>query len=289
MKRYFISSLLFVAVTVTNITAQENTDAFKFTMGNFEITTLSEGQQKSGSSILIGATTEMIQKYAADGTFPSACNAFLVKTPEKTILVDAGFGRNLFDNLKLQNVTAANIDIILLTHMHGDHIGGLLRDGKVTFPNAQLCIAQAEHDYWMNIDSRGGEQARNVIEAYKNRLHLFTPDDLENTTTELTSGIYAVAAYGHTPGHTAYLLKAGNAQFLIWGDLAHAMVIQMPHPEIAVTYDVNPKEAVVARKKILEYAAKNKIPVAGMHIAFPAMGNIRQSKAEGYEFEPLSK
>ncbi|MDR2292950.1 MAG: MBL fold metallo-hydrolase [Prevotellaceae bacterium] len=289
MKRYFIASLLFVSVMTASITAQENTDIFKFTAGNFEITTLSEGQQKSGSSILIGATSEIIKKYAADGKVPSACNAFLVKTPEKTVLVDAGFGRNLFDNLESQNVTAENVDVILLTHMHGDHIGGLLRDGIITFPNAQLYIAQAEHDYWMNINSRGGEQARNVIEAYKSKLHLFTPDDLENTTNELLSGIHAVAAYGHTPGHTAYLLKSGNSQFLIWGDLAHAMAIQMPHPEIAVTYDVNPDEAVVARKKILEYAAKNKIPVAGMHIAFPAMGNIKTGKVEGYEFEPLSK
>ncbi|MDR2064642.1 MAG: MBL fold metallo-hydrolase [Prevotellaceae bacterium] len=289
MKRYFISSLLFVFVMVTSITAQENTDVFKFKTENFEITTLSEGQQKNGSSILIDATSEMIKKYAPDGTFPSACNAFLVKTPEKTVLIDAGFGRNLFANLKLQNITSEKIDIILLTHMHGDHIGGLLKDGKVTFPNAQLYIAQAEYDYWMNIDSRGGEQARSIIQAYKNKLHLFVPADLENTQTELLNGISAIAVYGHTPGHTAYLLKSDNLQFLIWGDLAHAMAIQMPHPEIAVTYDVNPEEAVISRKKILEYAAENKIPVAGMHIAFPAMGHIKRNKAGGYEFEPLKK
>lgn len=270
---------------VTDITAQENAEIFKFAVGSFEITTLSEGQQKSGSSILIDATSEMIDKYAPDGTFPSACNAFLLKTPGKTILIDAGFGRNLFANLKSQNVTAEEIDIVLLTHMHGDHIGGLLHhDGKIAFPNAQLYIAQPEHDYWMNIDSRGGEQARNVIKAYKDKLQLFVPADLQNSTTELLSGISAIAAYGHTPGHTAYLLKSENSQFLIWGDLTHAMAIQMPHPEIAVTYDVNPGDAVMARKKILEYVAKNRIPVAGMHIAFPAMGNITESADEGYEF-----
>ncbi|MDR0763796.1 MAG: MBL fold metallo-hydrolase [Bacteroidales bacterium] len=289
MKRYFISLILLVSVMITSIMAQENTDIFEFTVGNFKITTLSEGQQKSKSSILIDATPEIIKKYAADGTFPSACNAFLVQTVDKTILVDAGFGRKLLDNLKQQNVTAEKVDIILLTHMHGDHIGGLLHDGKVVFPNAQLYIAQAEHDYWMNIDLRRGEQARNVIAAYKSKLHLFTPVDFENTSTELISGIQAIAAYGHTPGHTAYLLKSDNSQFLIWGDLTHAMAIQMPHPEIAVTSDVNPKEAVVARKKILEYVEKNRIPVAGMHIAFPAMGNIVKSTGEGYDFEALTK
>ncbi|MDR2127249.1 MAG: MBL fold metallo-hydrolase [Prevotellaceae bacterium] len=285
MKGYLI--LLFVSLICTGIMAQENVNVFKFTMENMEITALSEGQQKSGKSILIGATEEMINQYAQDGTFLSACNAFLVKTPEKTILIDAGFGRNLFNNLKQQNVEPKQVDIILLTHMHGDHIGGLLHDEQITFPNAQLYIAQAEHDYWMNLDSRGSEQARNIIQAYKNKLHLFVPSDLENTKSELMSGIYAIAAYGHTPGHTAYLLQSENSQFLIWGDLAHAMAIQMPHPEIAVTYDVNPEQAVDTRKKILEYAAKNKIPAGGMHIAFPAMGNIKHGKAAGYEFEPL--
>ncbi|MDR1199267.1 MAG: MBL fold metallo-hydrolase [Prevotellaceae bacterium] len=272
---------------VTNITAQENADIFKFAVGSFEVITLSEGQQKSGSSILIDATSEMIDKYAPDGTFPSACNAFLLKTPDKTILIDAGFGRNLFENLKSQNVTAEEVDIVLLTHMHGDHIGGLLHNGKIAFPNAQLYIAQLEHDYWMNIDSRRGEQAQNVIKAYKDKFQLFAPVDLQNSTNELLSGISAIAAYGHTPGHTAYLLKSENSQFLIWGDLTHAMAIQMPHPEIAVTYDVNPEDAVMARKKILEYVAKNRIPVAGMHIAFPAMGNVTEGANGGYKFTAI--
>jgi glyoxylase-like metal-dependent hydrolase (beta-lactamase superfamily II) len=173
--------------------------------------------------------------------------------------------------------------------MHGDHLGGLLINEKVAFPNAKLYIAQLEYDYWMNTDSRGGEQARKVIAAYKSKLQLFTPTDFEDADNDLLSGIQAIAAYGHTPGHTAFLLKSTDARFLIWGDLTHAMAIQMPHPEIAVTYDVNPKEAIVARKKILEYVAKNKIPIAGMHIAFPAMGYIAANATDGYEFKALER
>ncbi|MDR1985133.1 MAG: MBL fold metallo-hydrolase [Prevotellaceae bacterium] len=289
MKKYSISLLLLITAMFTGkkLTCQENISTYTFQSGNFAITTLSEGQQQNGTSILIDATPEIIKKYIPAGKYPSACNAFLVKTPDKTILIDAGFGRVLFDNLKQKDVTADKVDVILLTHMHGDHIGGLLIDEKVTFPNAELYIAQPEHDYWMNIDSRGGEQARKVIAAYKDKLHLFAPTDLENDNTELLSGIRAVAAYGHTPGHTAYLLKSDNEQFLVWGDLTHAMAIQMPHPEIAVTYDVSPSEAVIARKKILEYAEKNKIPVAGMHIAYPAMGIIKKAN-EGYKFIDIS-
>jgi glyoxylase-like metal-dependent hydrolase (beta-lactamase superfamily II) len=206
----------------------------------------------------------------------------LVKIAGKTILVDAGFGRNLFDNLKSQNTTAEQVNLILLTHMHGDHIGGLLQDGKVTFPNAELYVAQAEYDYWMS--NARGEQAQKVLAAYKDKLHLFVPDELENATTELLPNLQAIAAYGHTPGHTVYLLKSTNSQLLIWGDLTHAMAIQMPHPEIAVTYDVNPQQAIASRKKILDYVATNKRPVAGMHVAYPSIGNINAVE-EGYEFE----
>ncbi|MDR3227081.1 MAG: MBL fold metallo-hydrolase, partial [Prevotellaceae bacterium] len=109
-------SLLILVMFTNQITAQDEILTFK--VGNFEITTLSEGQQSGGSSILIDAKPEIVKKYAPDGTYPSACNAFLVKTADKTILVDAGFGRKLFDNLKQKNTTAEKVDIILLTHMH---------------------------------------------------------------------------------------------------------------------------------------------------------------------------
>ena len=281
-------SLLFVMMFVNRIMAQESENIFTFKVGDIELTTLSEGQQKNGSSILIDATPEIINKYAPDGTYPAACNAFLVKYANKNILIDAGFGRKLFDNLALMNIKPEQIDAVLITHMHGDHIGGLLKNGQITFPNAELYIAKSEISYWLPNSSTGGQNAGKIIEAYKNKINLFEPTEL-NDTTELLSGIRAIAAYGHTPGHTAFLLKSENEQMLVWGDLTHAMAIQMPHPEIAVTYDVNPQEAVATRAKILEYIVANKIAVAGMHIAFPAMGNITAINNEGYKFSAINE
>ena len=283
-KNGFWTFVLLLFATSTNLMGQNTTDVFTYNIGNIQISTLSESQGNGNTGILIGATPEMIKEYLPDGTFPNAVNAFLVKTPDKTILIDAGFGRKLFHNLKSLNTSPEQIDIILLTHMHGDHIGGLLKDGEITFPNADLYISQPEYDYWMKGDHTSQQ---NVINAYKNKLNLFSPNELSNNHIPLLPGVFALAAYGHTPGHTAFLFKFDKQQLLIWGDLTHAMKIQMPYPDVTVTYDVDPELAIKYRKPILEYVTKNNIPIAGMHIAFPGMGKISSNHKKGYEFTPL--
>jgi glyoxylase-like metal-dependent hydrolase (beta-lactamase superfamily II) len=200
-------------------------------------------------------------------------------------------------NSKLQSldVTSVQIDVILLTHMHGDHIVGLLYDDQPLLTHAELYLAQAEHDYWTSEQAmqqaepnrrNGFLLARKVIAAYKSRLHLFTPSELGTASQELIPGFRAIAAYGHTPGHTAFLIQSDEEQLLVWGDLTHATAIQMPCPDVAVVYDTDPAQAVATRKKILNYVAENEISIAGMHIAFPAVGDVVRA-GKGYEFKPL--
>lgn len=231
-----------------------------------------------------------------NGNFPNATNAFLVRSSGKNILIDAGYGRNLFTNLKSAGLDANQIDIVLITHMHGDHIGGLLTDGKPSFPNAAFYLSQKEYDYWMSNDEmiklaenrRGSFQsARRVIAAYKNNLHLFQPDAIDADAHMMLPNIQGITAYGHTPGHTCFMIGSGKQKLLIWGDLTHAMAIQMKYPQVAVTYDVNPEQAIIYRKAILEYVAKNNIPIAGMHIAFPGIGNVETAE-EGYVFTSIN-
>jgi len=285
MKKY---SWLLVLISCT-VMAQEES-VINFALGDCTISTLSEGQNVGNSSILLGTTPEMLQKHLPDGTFSLQVSAFLVKADDKNILIDAGYGKKLFDNLKSRNTAPEQIDIILITHMHGDHIGGLLHEGKAAFPNAQLYISQLEHDYWVN--TQNGAQARNVIAAYKDKLHLFVPNELgaENKISLLEDKsetmFKAIAAYGHTPGHTAFLIESNESQLLIWGDVAHALPIQMPCPEVALSFDVNPEQAIKTRKEILEYVSVNKIPVGGMHIEFPSIGDIKTDNG-GYKFEPF--
>ncbi|GHT24866.1 MBL fold metallo-hydrolase [Bacteroidia bacterium] len=289
-----IGGILIAFIPAVTLTAQVES----FAIGSFKLSALPEGHNNGNTALLVGATPEVLKQYAPNGSFPMGTNAFLVRTPDKTVLVDAGYGRNLLDNLQTLNVTPENLDIVLLTHLHGDHIGGMLKDGKPVFPQAAVYMAQAEHDYWSSDEEmnkvaenrRGGFlQARAVIQAYRSRLHLFVPAELGKASTELIPGVTAAAAYGHTPGHTVYLLQSGTSRLLIWGDLTHAMAVQMPHPEIALSFDVNPVQAVAIRKEILQYVAKHNIPVAGMHIVPPGMGKVMKSKTKGesYRFEPF--
>jgi glyoxylase-like metal-dependent hydrolase (beta-lactamase superfamily II) len=112
---------------------------------------------------------------------------------------------------------------------------------------------------------------------------IFSPNEIEKAT-ELIPGVKGVVAYGHTPGHVGYLVESDGQKIFLWGDLAHAMAIQMPYPEVAVTYDTDPVKAVEIRLKLLKYIAENKMDIAGAHIPYPGMGNLGKQASNGYDF-----
>lgn len=285
--------------SAVDTTAQEKAvdSVITFEVGAMRISTLCESSQDGNSQVLRGATPEMLRTCLPDGTYPAATNAFLLRTEDRHILIDAGYGRRLFEHLETLGVTPGQIDVILLTHMHGDHIGGLMRNGQAAFPQAVLYLSQAEHDFWTDDramqqagpDRRNGfVQARSVIAAYGDRLHLFPAAEPDAPGPELLPGIRGIAAYGHTPGHAAFLLESEDEELLVWGDLTHAMAIQMPYPEVALVYDSDAGQAIETRKRILEYVAENRISVAGMHIPYPAVGNVARAKdgTGGYTYTP---
>ena len=269
-------------------------------IGKMKISVLNERQSSDGNpSILLGASSQDIKRYIPEGGYASSVNAFLVKTPKSVILVDAGFGTRLFENMESLGVKAQDVDVVLLTHMHGDHIGGLLRDGKATFPKAKIYVAQKEHDYWLSEanmkkasgrERSGFQKSVETLAAYKGRVQTFAPTDLAKKGQELVPGVTAIAAYGHTPGHTAFMVESDGKRLLLWGDLTHAMAIQMPLPHVAVTYDVDAPMAIATREAFLKFIAREQIPVAGMHIPMPGMGTIKKDTAtqNGYTFTPAT-
>lgn len=267
-------------------------------IGDFEVTVLPESQGEGDLSILLNATPEMIA-YAIPGEkYPNAVNAFLVTSADQMIVFDTGFGNELFTNIEKKGVKVEDVDAVVITHMHGDHVSGLVKDSLATFPNSKIYIARPEFEYWtseekmnaMPEEKRGTFMLAQQIGAlYGDQIVLFEPGDFRKEKVEILPGVSALAAYGHTPGHTVYLLESGNDKMLIWGDLTHAMAIQMPYPEVSVTYDVDPVAAAASRQAVLKYVSVNNIHVAGMHVAFPGMGKV--TKATGnhaYNFTPYN-
>jgi glyoxylase-like metal-dependent hydrolase (beta-lactamase superfamily II) len=254
-------------------------ELFSWKTGAFQVDMLVENRGQGRPEILIGAGEARLTQYFPDGSYPSETNTFLVRGGGRTVLIDTGFGGALFDALKYLKVQPGDVDAVLLTHLHGDHTGGLSKAGAALFPNARVYLARQEF---------AGAQAntRQLLAPYGNRVETFEPSALESgSAPELLPGIKAVAAFGHTPGHTAYLVENGGERLIIWGDLMHVQGIQFPLPEIAVTYDSDPAAAVESRRQILEYAARYRIPIGGMHLVYPAIGTV-EKEGEGFRFIP---
>ena len=213
-----------------------------------------------GRTLFPDAPDSLIAELGLEEGIPASVSAFLVKTDGKEILFDAANGApdsQLMPVLESLQTTADEVDYIFITHLHGDHIGGLLKEGEAVFSNAVIYINKIEHDAWMAMEGRQSEGLRNICNAYGERVKTFTPED------ELPCGIEAVEAYGHTPGHTAY--RVGDA--LIAGDVMHGTALQARYPEFSAGFDMDKEMSVKTRRAILKMAEEG-IKVYGMH--FPA-------------------
>lgn len=272
---------------MTSIQAQTRENISSCKVGDYKVYMLSEGQGKGNTDILLNATSEQIEKNIPDGTFPIATNTFLIQAPDGScILIDTGYGKELFNHMDSLNIRPKDIHTIMLTHMHGDHIGGLLKNNQAAFPETPLFLSEKERDYWVGKNSPKIEQ---IMEQYSEKLQLVK--EVELNDVDLTSSvlIQPIAAYGHTPGHIMYLIRSKEDKLLIWGDLAHAMAIQMPCPEVSVTYDTDPDQAGQSRLAVLKWVSEHRIPVAGMHIAYPGIGQVVAISEGSYNFIPIKQ
>ncbi|MDR0411371.1 MAG: MBL fold metallo-hydrolase [Treponema sp.] len=284
----YITWGILMGTTITGILTGEDL-IFSYKVGQFDVYMLVENNRQSVPSILIGAGQDDVNRYLPSGTYKAETNTFLIKGMGRTIVVDTGFGSTIFDSMKKLRISPADVDVVLLTHLHGDHIGGLAREGKALFPKAKVYLSAREMQYWTASNINQG--AVNALKPYAGKTETFNPSGLNTGGTEILPGIHAIAAFGHTPGHTVFLIESGNNdsvdQLLIWGDLMHVQDIQFPLPDVSVTYDTDPVAAAGVRKQILAWAARNDTPVAGMHLSFPALGRVKVD-GNGYRFIPLN-
>ena len=193
---------------------------------------------------------------------PSSISCLLLQTDGKDILIDAGLGApfsQLMPKLKELGISPETLSLIYISHLHPDHIGGLLKDGQRVFPNATLDGNGVEGEAWVAMTDDASRRAKSVRGAYRDHLHLFEAGDT------LDGGIVTIEAYGHTPGHTVFQKDS----ILVVGDLVHGGALQLVHPEYNATYDMDAEAARQSRCRILDYARTHRLRIYGMHLPGP--------------------
>lgn len=224
-----------------------------------------EGEKRMPNSLFYGNSDKAeVDRLSPAGSVPSSISCFIVETGGKKILFDTGNGASrggkLIERMKAAGINPADIDILMITHFHMDHIGGMTQDGKPVFTNAEVYVPEKEYAAWSAMSGNSAKEAINIIDVYKKRLHRFTYQEA------MPLDVKALPAPGHTPGHTIYQI----GKLLVVGDLMHGFDLQMQDLNICPDYDMDRKQAIESRKKYVDYAKQNKLTVAGMH--FPASG-----------------
>ena len=261
-------------------------------IGEFSITAISDGYLSASLDLLssIGSMDASKLQQDAGVSDPSSIhiNCYLVRGRGRTILIDAGaggfkqWGGKLKVNLALAGVQASDIDTILLTHAHPDHVGGLLdASGEAAFPDAQLVVHQHEVAFWEDDGnlSRASERARGnflfarkVFDKYREKMRLFTGN-------EVLPGISAMPLPGHTAGHSGYRIESGDRSLLIWGDIVHFPQIQIARPDVSIAFDQDPLLSAATRSTLLDVVSADNILVAGMHLGELGFARIRRKGA----------
>ena len=275
---------------------------YRMMLGDFEITALSDGTfELRTSEMLTNATArsgELLTGSFHGDAVTTSVNAYLVNTGDRLVLVDAGaaqlFGPTLgklLANLAAAGYRPEQVDTILITHMHPDHIGGLVAAGKMAFPNATVHADQRDADFWTSAaelekasSARKGyfQGAAAAIGPYASagRFKPFTgPSDL-------LPGIRAMPAPGHTPGHTLYAIESKGQKLVFWGDLTEIASVQFAEPTVTMAFDSDEPESARERQKAYADAAQGRYLVAGAHLPFPGIGHVRAEGA-GYAWVPV--
>jgi len=231
----------------------------------------------------------------------AADTGFLVNTGKQLVLVDAGSGTwfgggalgHLAGNLRSAGYTPEQVDLVLVTHLHSDHVGGLTtQDGNRVFPNAEVYVAKEESDFWLSPeiaakapkDAQPFFQSAHAIAApyiKAGKWHTFSGSE------PIVDGMQVVPLHGHTPGHAGYEFSSKGQEILFWGDIIHAQRVQLRHPEVTVVFDIDPAAAAATRNQLLPKLAHEDVVIAGPHMLFPGLGRLHKVGSR-YSWAPVA-
>lgn len=277
---------------------------YRFRLGAFECTVLSDGWTSLDPhpTFATNSTAEEVAQALraarrATDAVPVDFNCLLVNTGQQLVLIDSGSGPNkpfgpntgrLFENLAAAGVQPEQIDIVAYTHAHPDHCWGSLKaDGTPAFPNARYALGAADFDFWaaeatgrlpdpVGMMARG---TRNVLRPVAQRTTML------GAQAEVVPGIRALAARGHSPGHTVFRIESEGQALLVLGDTANHSVLSLARPDWHFAFDVDPAAAVESRRRVLGMAAADGVLVLGFHFPWPGIGWV-EAAGEGFRFVP---
>jgi glyoxylase-like metal-dependent hydrolase (beta-lactamase superfamily II) len=279
MKMFILPCALF-ALTALAVVAQQDV----------RVVALHEDPNRAmEASVFASADQDTVKKYMPTGSAPASMSSFILFAGEDTVLIDAGRDSEVWSKKLTEfGVKPESIKLILITHFHGDHIGGLLKDNERRFPNAKVLTATQEYDFYLlRMRQPQGAAFGRISATYGDDFAKFKFDDevFANPLVKVT----AIDASGHTPGHAAFLIEPAKEDVklektLIIGDLLHAAALQFPVPEACASFDQDKEKSVAARKRILDLAIQEKWLVGGMHFPPPSVGTVKK-EGKGYALE----
>jgi glyoxylase-like metal-dependent hydrolase (beta-lactamase superfamily II) len=279
---------------------------YRMPLGKFQVTALSDGTVALPVDKLLqakpGVVDGLLAKSYLKAPVETSVNGYLIHTGTKLVLIDTGaaglFGPTLgklVSNLKAAGYQPEQVDEIYITHMHPDHVGGLVADSKMAFANATIRADLREGEFWLsqaNLDKAPAD-AKGFFQGAMASLNPYVaagklkPFNLDKGSEELVPGITAINARGHTPGHTIYAVESDGSKLVVWGDLMHVAAVQFAMPSVTIAFDTDSKAAAPQRAKNYADAAKKGYFVAVAHVSFPGIGKLR-ADGKGYDWLPTN-
>lgn len=277
---------------------------YRMMLGDFEITALNDGTVALPVDKLLTNTTQdritrALRRAYLTSPVETSVNAYLVNTGSKLVLIDAGAGTlfgptlgKLVDHLRAAGYQPEQVEEVYVTHMHPDHVGGLMAGDRMAFPNAVVRADRDDAAYWL--DQPTADKASADLQGlFKGAMASLNPYVAAGKfkpfdgNVELVPGVRALASHGHTRGHTTYVVESRGQKLVLWGDLMHVAAVQFAAPQTTIRFDTDPKAAMAERRRAYADAAKGGYWIAAAHLAFPGIGRLR-SEGGAYVYVPAN-
>lgn len=275
----------------------------RFMLGGFEVTAILDGSRPGdgphpifGQDQEASAVAELLEEnFLPADRFVNSFTPTLVNTGSDLVLFDTGLGAGaregglgqLRSRMEASGYGPDDVTVVVITHMHGDHIGGLMEAGAPAFPNARYVTGRAEYDFWTAEERSSGPTEGNARAVQANVVPLAEAMTFIEDGGEVVPGVTAMLAAGHTPGHMIFAIEFDGRRLVLTADTANHYVASLRRPEWHVRFDMDKDEAARSRIRVFDMLAADRVPFIGYHMPFPAAGYVEKLDV-GYRFVPVS-